>query len=290
MRKKEALIDRHLKEWLEPTINLKQQAELKSLLDPLVDYYQQPAFIRPDPISVPWGFAGKQDKEIMGLFAALFAWGRRDITLGKCAELIALLDNQPFDFVMSHQAKELERMSQFKHRTFMSEDIIYFLTWFRWFYNQHESLEHAFLVDGKANYYHVGLGISTFHELFFSLASAPRRTRKHISTPVSHSACKRICMFLRWMVRSDRTSSNDKTAGNSVDFGIWTQIRPDQLICPLDVHVMRNAQELGLLDTDKSTWQAAVQLTSNLRLLDPIDPVRYDFALFGLGVNGGVLG
>lgn len=259
--------------WLAPELTAKQVNDLKAQLDPLVDYYQRPAFIKPDPILIPHQMSNRQDREIMGLFAALFAWGRRDITQNKCRELRDLLGGSPFAYLQETTEANDQRLPVFKHRTFNQTDLLYFLRWLRWFYKSHQSLEQAFVPDTQLGSPHIGSAISNFSNLFFSLPDAPKRTAKHISNPRSQSACKRICMFLRWMVRP--TTSQ-------VDFGIWDKIKLEQLICPLDVHVIMNARELGLMTIDHVDWAAAVKLTSNLRLLDANDPVKYDFALFGM--------
>lgn len=248
--------------------------DLKNFLDAKVAQYNQPAFIKTDPVSIPHLFTKLQDREIAGFFAAVFSWGNRTTIIQKCKELLQLLHHAPHDFVLRHTDSDLMKLLHFRHRTFNATDLLYFIEFFKWFYSQHVSLEEAFLKNlqpGDASVEHALLG---FHELFFSLEH-PERTRKHISTPAKHSACKRLNMFLRWMVRTDE---------NGVDFGAWKGIRPSQLVCPLDVHVARVAKRFGLLPEVKANWQTARALTNYLRILDPDDPVKYDFALFGLGV------
>lgn len=250
--------------------------QLKAFLDSKVAEVNQPNFIENDPIGIPHQFSKKQDIEIMGFWAAVLAWGQRKTIINKCRELVALMDGAPHDFVRNHQESDLKRFLQFKHRTFNTTDTLYFLAFFQEYFSQHDSLEQAFTANFNANDDTVENALINFHNRFFSLPDAPDRTRKHIATPKRKSACKRINMFLRWMVRND-------DAG--VDFGIWDSIKPSQLICPLDVHVERVSKKLGLLTRKQSDWKAAIELTANLRKLDPTDPVKYDFALFGLGLE-----
>lgn len=249
---------------------------LKTFLDEKVEHYNQPNFIGPDPISIPHAYSLKQDIEITGFWASILAWGQRVTIINKCTELFKMMDNQPYDFILNHSENDLKPLLKFKHRTFNDIDTLYFVEYFKEFYQKHDSLESAFLSGLKTGDDHVGNALTHFHEQFFQLPEAPQRTRKHIATPARKSACKRINMFLRWMVRQD-----DK----GVDFGIWDGIKPAQLICPCDVHVERVARKLGLLHRKQMDWRTAVELTENLRKFDPNDPVKYDFALFGLGVE-----
>lgn len=249
--------------------------ELVDLLDRKVAEYNRPGFIAADPVCIPHEYTTLQDREIMGFFAAVFAWGQRKTIIAKCRELAMRMDHAPFDFVKNHRDADLKQLLGFKHRTFNDTDLLYFIHFFNHWYSSHASLEQAFSQGMKRSDATTEHGLNHFKQVFFSLDDAPARTRKHISAPVQKSACKRINMFLRWMVRSDR---------NGVDFGIWKSIRPSQLVCPLDVHVQRVAANLGLLRREQNDWQAAVELTESLRKLDPSDPVKYDFALFGLGV------
>ena len=246
--------------------------DIKALLDLKADQFNRPDFIKDDPISIPHRFKKKQDIEISGLFAATLAWGQRKTIIGNCNRLMEWMDNDPHQFIVNHNDNDLKRFESFKHRTFNFTDLSYFLRFLKWYYSKYISLEEAFVADT------IETGIVNFHDLFFSLPDYPRRTIKHISTPERKSACKRINMYLRWMVRND-----DK----GVDFGIWNKIKPSQLICPCDVHVDRVARKLKLIKRKQVDWQTAVELTANLRKLDPDDPVKYDFALFGLGVAEG---
>lgn len=242
-------------------------------MDEKVDTYNRPDFITLDPISIPHQYTKQQDIEITGLWAAILAWGQRPTIINKCRELFAFMDNAPHDFILHHQEQDLKRFLSFKHRTFNATDTLYFIAWFRAYYQQHDSLEDAFLVSP----YHdtVEEGLIRFHNSFFDLPEAPSRTHKHIATPARNSACKRMNMFLRWMVRKDDCG---------VDFGIWSKIKAKQLICPCDLHVDRVARKLGLITRKQTDWKTALELTEQLRRLDPQDPVKYDFALFGLGV------
>ena len=249
--------------------------ELKDFLDQKVEEYNRPAFIEHDPILIPHQFSKKQDIEIAGLWAAILAWGQRKTIINKSRELFALMDDAPFDFVMHHQEGDLKTLEQFKHRTFNATDTLYFISFFRWFYQHHSSLEDAFLIGLEKNA-NIACGLINFHRLFFSLPHFPERTRKHIPTPQRRSACKRLNMFLRWMVRKD---------GKGVDFGIWHRISPKQLVCPCDLHVERVARKLGLLKRKNVDWESALELTRNLKEFDPEDPVKYDYALFGLGIE-----
>ena len=252
--------------------------DLKDFLDKKVDEYNQPGFIPNDPISIPHQFSAKQDIEIMGFLASIMAWGQRKTIINKCNELVARMDGSPYDYMINHQEQDLKTLLGFKHRTFNDTDILYFVSFFKHHYQHFESLEDAFLV-GQENREEVDLemALNAFKTYFFSLPDYPVRTRKHISSPAQKSTVKRINMFLRWMVRKD-------TKG--VDFGIWQRLSPKDLICPCDVHVERVARKFGLITLDKVNWKIAQELTANLRLLDPLDPVKYDFALFGLGVEG----
>ncbi|WP_226391021.1 TIGR02757 family protein [Penaeicola halotolerans] len=250
-------------------------SQLKDFLDEKVLTYNQPNFITLDPVSIPHRFSKVQDIEIAGFWAAILAWGQRKTIIQKCIQLFDLMDNAPHDFILHHEESDLKPFLTFKHRTFNDLDTLYFIRFFRWFYESHQSLEEAFLVG-----YEQGKGMESaliqFHELFFSLPDFPPRTRKHIATPVRKAACKRLNMFLRWMVRQD-----DK----GVDFGLWKRLSPADLICPCDLHVDRVARKLGLITRKQTDWLTALELTANLRVLDSQDPVKYDFALFGLGIE-----
>lgn len=248
--------------------------DLYHFLEEQADLYNRPAFIESDPISIPHQYQKKQDIEISGLIAAVLAWGQRKTIINKCREFFSYMDHAPHDFVLHHQDDDLKPFLNFKHRTFNATDALYFIEFFRHFYQQHTSLEEAFSAGVNEDDASVEGGLIYFRHLFFSLPDYPERTRKHVATPERNSACKRLNMFLRWMVRRDE---------RGVDFGIWRKLRPDQLVCPCDVHVDRVARRLGLITRKPTDWRTAQELTENLKALDPSDPVKYDFALFGLG-------
>ena len=258
---------------------LPNDTSLREFLDEKVDLYNQPGFIENDPICIPHAFRKKQDIEIAGFFAATLAWGQRVTIIRKCRELLAMMDDAPHEFVLTHQENDLKRFLDFKHRTFNATDTLYFIEILRNFYREHESLEDVFLEGIKGKDVHVGAALVYFHEQFFRLPEAPARTRKHVATPARKSACKRLNMFLRWMVRKDEAG---------VDFGIWNRIKMSQLICPCDLHVDRVARRLGLITRKQTDWLTALELTESLRVFDPDDPVKYDFALFGSGVEEGM--
>ncbi len=247
---------------------------LKNLLDDKVRLYNRPSFISGDPICIPHAFTKKQDVEIAGLFAAVLAWGNRTTIINNCRKLMLWMDNAPHDFILNHKDTDLKKMIGFAHRTFNATDLLYFIHFLQYHYTGHNSLEDAFVAEKRYEYDTVEEALIYFHNYFFSIEH-PERTRKHISTPLRNSACKRINMYLRWMVRKDK---------NGVDFGLWKKISPRRLVCPLDVHVARVGYRLGLLDNEKSNWSNALRLTYHLRELNPDDPAAYDFALFGLGM------
>ncbi|MBP7399540.1 MAG: TIGR02757 family protein [Chitinophagales bacterium] len=249
---------------------------LKQFLDSKVLLYNNPDFIINDPISIPHQFQKLQDIEIMGFWTAMLAWGQRVTIINKAKELIALMDGAPHDFILNHQETDLKRFLQFKHRTFNATDALYFIHFFKNYYQQHYSLEDAFLCKNYKKEINTENMLVHFNQTFFSLPDLPHRTKKHVSTPSSKSSCKRLNMFLRWMVRNDNTG---------VDFGVWKKIKPSQLICPLDLHVDRVARNIGLITRKQTDWQTALELTDRLKEMDAKDPVKYDFALFGLGVT-----
>ena len=246
-------------------------ASLPEFLSQKVDLYNQPFFIPTDPVCIPHLFTKKQDIEIAGFFAAIFAWGKRTTIIAKTTSLMQSMNMEPYTFCMQASPRELSSLESFRHRTFNATDLLYFIEFFRFHYSTYTSLETAFSRHGDTAEEMLG----GFHDYFFSLDHVPARTRKHIATPAKNSTCKRLNMFLRWMVRGDN---------KGVDFGIWKNIRPSMLVCPIDVHVARVARRLGLLKRKQTDWKAAIELTERLRVLDSDDPVKYDFALFGLGV------
>jgi len=254
---------------------LDSHSSLLAFLNEAVRRYNTPGFIADDPISIPHRFSRLQDREITGFWAATLAWGQRKTIVQSANRLAELMDNAPYDFIVNHLEQDRVRFLDFKHRTFQATDTLWFLEFFQNFYRKNTSLEHAFarhLQPGDAT---VENALRGFHRDFFDHPYAPERTRKHVATPERGSTCKRLNMFLRWMVRQD-------SAG--VDFGVWKNIKPAQLLIPLDVHVERVARRIGLLHRPQTDWRSVLELTENLRAFDPADPVKYDFALFGLGV------
>lgn len=278
---------------------------LKDFLDFKVEQYNQPNFIANDPICIPHQYTLKQDIEIAAFFAAILAWGQRKTIINKCNELFLRMDNQPYQFMLNHGDDDLKRLLGFKHRTFNDTDLLYFVSFFKQHYLQSDTLETAFLPrnevfnydylpeffgqsnvemssspclmsEFKINDFTAEKALNHFRAYFFSLPDFPRRTFKHISSPLQKSTCKRLNMFLRWMVRKDR---------KGVDFGIWHTIPSSELICPCDVHVDRVARRLGLISRKQTDWLTAIELTARLKEFDALDPVKYDFALFGLGVE-----
>ena len=267
----------------------RNKKELQDFLEKKVIEYNHPSFIVKDPVSVPHRFRKKQDIEIAGLFASIFAWGNRTTIIQKSNELMNGMDDAPYDFIKNHRSSDLKRFLSFKHRTFNSTDLLYFIRFLKSHYQQSNSLESAFLPDDikeKKSGSIFGISESTenefvknsltvFYTRFFSLKDAPGRTQKHIASPEKNSTCKRLNMYLRWMVRQDK---------RGVDFGIWEKISAADLICPVDLHVARVARGFGLISRKQTDWQTAMELTIALREMDKTDPVKYDFALFGLGV------
>ena len=255
---------------------VKKIDDLKSFLDEKVEKFNQPAFIMNDPVSIPHMFTKKQDIEISGLMAAVLAWGQRVTIIRKCKELMQWMDHDPYQFIVYHKENDLKRFEMFKHRTFNGTDVLYFIEALKSIYTKYPSLEEAFIVPKTDTT--IEKGLIHFHHLFFSLEHHPHRTKKHLPTPERKSTCKRINMYLRWMVRHDK---------KGVDFGLWNKISPSQLVCPCDLHVDRVARLLKLIRRKQTDWLTAIELTENLRKLDPLDPVKYDFALFGLGIEEG---
>lgn len=253
------------------------KTDLKTYLDELVDRYNRPFFIEEDPISIPHRFSRREDIEIAGFWVAMLAWGRRRTIIDKASDLLERMDNRPYDFITQHEEADRKAFLDFKHRTFQPTDTLYFLEFLQQHYRQHKSLETAFTGGKPLEGADTGKALQGFHRYFFSLPYAPQRTRKHVATPERGSSCKRLNMFLRWMVRQDE---------RGVDFGLWKQMKPSQLLMPLDVHVGRVARRLGLLKRKASDWKATLELSEAVQRLDPEDPTRYDFALFGLGVLG----
>ncbi|WP_418510117.1 TIGR02757 family protein [Corallibacter sp.] len=244
--------------------------EIKDFLDTKVIEYNNPKFIESDPIQIPHQFSIKEDIEVSSFLVATIAWGNRKMIIKNGQRMMELMGNAPYDFIMNHQEKDLDNLTRFVHRTFNDVDFKYFIKSLKNIYTNHNGLEAIFITKDNT----LQNTISEFKDIFFELEH-PLRTQKHISNPLKGSAAKRINMWLRWLCRKD-------SAG--VDFGIWQQIKPSQLSCPLDVHSGNVARKLGLLTRKQNDAKALLELDTNLRILDPNDPVKYDFALFGLGV------
>ena len=248
------------------------RSQLKEFLDEKVFQYQQPLFIESDPIQIPHQFSRKEDIEIAGFLVATIAWGNRTMILNSGKRMMELLDNAPYDFVMNHSESDLKSLESFVHRTFQGIDLIYFIEALQNIYHKHNGLEEVLKPKTSDNNYKES--ISNFKQLFFS-KNHLHRTEKHISDPNKNSAAKRINMYLRWMVRESKSG---------VDFGIWKSHNTAHLSCPLDVHSGRVARKLRLLKRTQNDWKAVIELDIALRKMDKNDPVKYDFALFGLGV------
>lgn len=246
--------------------------ELQSFLDEKVDVYNNPKFIESDPIQIPHSFSLKEDIEIAGFLSATIAWGNRKMIIKNAQKMMDLMGNSPYDFVLNHQEHHLEALENFVHRTFNGVDLVGFIKGLQNIYQNHGGLEKVFARNQESD--SMQKSISEFKKLFFEIEHQSR-TQKHISDPMNNSAAKRINMFLRWMVRNDN---------KGVDFGIWKSISPAALSCPLDVHSGNVARKLGLLVRKQNDGKALAELDTQLRLLDKNDPVKYDFALFGLGV------
>ncbi|WP_325260297.1 TIGR02757 family protein [Flavobacterium sp.] len=249
--------------------------ELKDFLDSKVLQYNTIDFIEPDPISVPHRYSLKEDIEIAGFLASTIAWGNRKMITKNGHRMMDLLGNSPFDFVMDHNEYQLEKLEGFVHRTFNSEDFKYFIKALKHLYSNHQGLESIFVNHQTED--SLQPAIHALNEAFFEIPHL-NRTRKHVADPLKGSVAKRINMCLRWFVRNDNSG---------VDLGIWKNISPSKLSCPLDVHSGNVARKLGLLDRKQNDGKALLELDTNLRLLDPNDPVKYDFALFGLGIFEG---
>ncbi|WP_445750058.1 TIGR02757 family protein [Polaribacter sp.] len=249
-----------------------KQTELKEFLDEKADFYNNPSFIESDPIQIPHQFSKKEDIEIAAFLTATISWGNRKMIIQNASKMMELLEFSPHDFILNHQENDLKLLNKFIHRTFNSVDLQQFVKSLQHIYLNHKGLESALLISDKSDTYQTA--IHRFKELFFEIPHS-NRTQKHISDPMKNSAAKRINMFLRWMVRKDSCG---------VDFGIWKKHNPANLSCPLDVHSGNVARKLGILKREQNDWKALSELDKKLRKFDKNDPVKYDFALFGLGV------
>lgn len=244
----------------------------KDLLERKYQEYNQAKFIDIDPISIPHEFSKKQDIEIAAFISATLSWGNRKSIIQNSKRIMQAMDNSPHNFIVNHQDQDLKAMLNIKHRTFNTTDLLYFIHFLKFHYQQHTSLEQAFNLSTSKGVYS---RLAAFHNYFFSIEH-PARTRKHVSTPARNSACKRLNMFLRWMVRKDK---------NGVDFGLWNAISTKDLICPLDIHTSRVASKLELIPNSNAHWKNAFLLSQTLKQFDSNDPCKYDFALFGLGAE-----
>jgi len=255
-------------------VNFKKANELKSFLDQQVERFNRTDFIKNDPISIPHLFTAKEDIEISGFITALISWGRRPNIVATARKLMQQMDNSPFDFVMNAIGKEQKQLATFVYRTFQADDLLFLLEVLKYLYGKEMGLEGV--VNGYYQKSHsVKEAIVGLREVLLSYAHL-KRSEKHFANPDRGSAAKRINMFFRWMVRTD-----DK----GVDFGLWRSIDPKNLMMPLDVHSGTAARKLGLLQRKQNDWRAVEELTRNLRGFDATDPVKYDFALFGLGLS-----
>ena len=249
--------------------------ELKDYLDFKADQYNNPNFIESDPIQIPHRYKVKEDIEISGFLAATIAWGNRKMIINSATKMMDAMGNNPYDFVMNATNNQIDSIDNIVHRTFNSEDFRYFIKSLRNIYQNHGGLENVFAANNSINLQN---RISAFKQIFFEI-DHPLRTTKHISDPLKGSSSKRINMFLRWVSRND---------GKGVDFGIWKSVSPSELSCPLDVHSGNVARTLGILNRKQNDQKALQELDEALRKFDPKDPVKYDFALFGLGVFEGI--
>jgi len=250
--------------------------DLRSFLDGKYEMYNTQEFIIDDPVSIPHGFYNPADIEISGFITALLSWGQRKTIIKNARMLFSRMGESPYQFLIESNAEDLKSVSSgFVHRTFNQTDCFYILNALKNLYLEHKSMHQLFTSLSLKHSHQMDKMISEFRSVLFSYKE-PGRTRKHVADPMSNSSAKRICMFLRWMVRKDP---------NGVDFGIWSGIDTANLMCPLDVHSGRVARKLGLLNRSQNDWKAVLELTENLKKLDPKDPVKYDYALFGLGVH-----
>ncbi len=244
--------------------------ELKDLLEHKFNLYNSTNFIVEDPISIPHAYNQKEDIEIISFLISIISWGNRKSIIKSGNKLREILGSSPIDFIIRFKERDLKKID-FVHRTFNKFDLIYFLKSLKNIYKNHDGLENVFSKNLNDEFMYNN--ISNFRKIFFSL-NHEERTEKHISNPKKNSACKRINMFLRWMVRND----------GIVDFGIWKKIKPSMLSCPLDVHTANIGRKLNLISRKQNDLKTVLELDKKLRLFDKNDPVKYDYALFGMGV------
>lgn len=258
---------------MKPESSFHPVIEIKQLLDQKVDEFNNPSFIADDPISVPHNFSTRQDIEIAGFLASAISWGNRKSIVGNARKLLHIMGDSPYNFLLQSNPEDFKPFLQFVHRTFNGEDCLFFITSLQRIYRQWDSLEPLFSTLNEQGAAHA---IGRFRDVFLATDHLPR-SEKHLANPQTGSAAKRINMFLRWMIRDD---------DQGVDFGLWKSVDKANLVCPLDIHSGRVARDLGLLHRSQNDWKAALELTSVLKALNPSDPVKYDFALFGMGING----
>lgn len=275
MKRREPTIDSQLKSPSLQRMKFKTKKALKSFLDEQVEKFEHLDFIEDDPIAIPHRFSKKEDVEIIGFLVATIAWGNRKSIIKSGNRLCEILDNSPNDFIMNHTENDVNRIEKFVHRTFNKEDLRHFFLALQWLYKTQGGLEKTF-TSGFKDQTDSSYAISNFKKLFFEVPHL-KRTEKHVSDPLKGSSAKRINMYLRWMVRSGE---------KGVDFGLWKDIPTSKLMMPLDVHTGNVGRELGLLTRKQNDWKSVLELTTNLRKFDLEDPVKYDFALFGMGVDG----
>ncbi|MDG1063247.1 MAG: TIGR02757 family protein [Flavobacteriaceae bacterium] len=248
------------------------QNELKSFLDTKFHQYYNRGFTQSDPLQIPHRFTQKEDIEIAALLTATISWGQRPTIIKNALKMMSLMDDAPYDFIVNHKPSDLSAFDGFVHRTFNSDDLIFFVKGLRHIYKAHHGLESVFAQHKHDPFLHDA--IFTFRECMCSVPHQ-KRSEKHLSNPLNNSAAKRLHMFLRWMVRP---------SDEGIDFGLWRSLKPSQLSCPLDVHTGNVARKLGMIKRKPNDRKALDELDNALRALDPLDPVRYDYALFGLGI------
>lgn len=243
-------------------------SELKTLLDKRYEEFATADFIKDDPIQIPHLFTAREDIEISGFLTSVIAWGNRKMIINNAKRFMQLMDNSPYDFIMNYQESDLKKMDSAVHRTFNGEDLRFFIRSLNKIYTNHGGMESVF-----SKYSEMDKNLMNVYSVLFEI-DHEKRSERHISDIRKGSAAKRLNMFLRWMVRNDK-----------VDFGLWTKIKTSSLYIPLDVHCGRVARDLGLLTRNQNDWKSVIELTENLRKFDASDPIKYDFALFGFGVN-----
>ncbi len=249
---------------------------VEDLLNEKYEKYNNPLFIEVDPIQIPHRFKCKEDIEIAGFISSIFAWGNRKTILNKSSEFLNYMHNSPYEFLLNHKTTDLKPFQKFRHRTFNAIDSLYFIEVLTDIYQNKGGLENVFSLGINDNDLSSENALVEFRNHFFNQENHLKRTEKHISSPKNGASCKRLNMYLRWMVRKDN---------KGVDFGLWSKIKPSQLVCPVDVHVKNVATKLGLLQNTGNEWSKAFNLTQYLKMFDPVDPVKYDFALFGMGIE-----